>query len=302
VAALYQKKPLMPTVSVIVPNFNHARYLQQRLDSILQQTFQDFELIILDDCSTDDSRAVIERYSSHPKVSHIVFNEVNAGTPFKQWEKGLALATGEWVWIAESDDFASPLFLETLVTLASDKPGLGIAYCGSHWVDESGMPGKDLSSYQTSFHRAGTREVSEKLWYVCTIQNASSAIIRKDLALRAIQGLTDYRACGDWIFYVKLLQQADILFSEKKLNSFRYYHSNTSNWAEKKGLWVTEGVDLLKHLDFRKLKTSRDELLHMLRFWKDRAKTIRIRQRPMVWLTIATTYFRYWLSGAGSGA
>ena len=63
----------MPTVSVIVPNYCHAPYLEQRIESILQQTFQDFELILLDDCSTDGSREILERYRNHPKVSGIFY-------------------------------------------------------------------------------------------------------------------------------------------------------------------------------------------------------------------------------------
>lgn len=77
----------MPTVSVIVPNYCHAPYLEQRIESILQQTFQDFELILLDDCSTDGSREILERYRNHPKVSGIFYNERNSGSPFKQWKK-----------------------------------------------------------------------------------------------------------------------------------------------------------------------------------------------------------------------
>lgn len=65
----------MPTVSVIVPNFCHAPYLEERIESILAQTYRDFELILLDDCSTDDSREVLERYRQHPNVSRIVYNE-----------------------------------------------------------------------------------------------------------------------------------------------------------------------------------------------------------------------------------
>lgn len=78
----------MPTVSVIVPNYCHAPYLEQRIESILQQTFQDFELILLDDCSTDGSREILERYRNHPKVSGIFYNERNSGSPFKQWKRG----------------------------------------------------------------------------------------------------------------------------------------------------------------------------------------------------------------------
>ena len=103
----------MPTVSVIVPNYNHARFLPQRIESILRQTYQDFELILLDDCSTDDSRAVLSQYASEPRV-RIQFNEVNSGSTFRQWNKGVRLARGKYVWIAESDDYADERLLERL--------------------------------------------------------------------------------------------------------------------------------------------------------------------------------------------
>lgn len=79
----------MLKVSVIVPNYNHALFLEQRIESILNQTFQDFEVIILDDCSTDNSKKIIEKYRTHPKVSKIIYNDVNSGNTFKQWNTGI---------------------------------------------------------------------------------------------------------------------------------------------------------------------------------------------------------------------
>src|SRR5580658_382186 len=101
----------MPTVSVIVPNYNHARFLHRRIDTILAQTFQDFELILLDDCSTDESSSILREYGSDARV-RLEFNEVNSGSPFKQWNKGVRLAQGKYIWMAESDDYAAPRLLE----------------------------------------------------------------------------------------------------------------------------------------------------------------------------------------------
>ncbi len=95
----------MQTISVIVPNYNHARFLKRRIDSILNQTYQDFELILLDDCSSDDSCDILLSYKDNPHVSQIVFNDENSGTPFKQWDKGIRMAKGKWIWIAESFGF-----------------------------------------------------------------------------------------------------------------------------------------------------------------------------------------------------
>ena len=108
-------------VTVIIPNFNHARFLDERIRSVLNQTYQDFEVMILDDCSTDNSLEVINRYKNHPKVTQIVVNEQNSGSPFKQWQKGISMAKGELIWIAESDDSCEPTFLETLVKRCQDR-------------------------------------------------------------------------------------------------------------------------------------------------------------------------------------
>ena len=99
-------------VSVIIPNYCHAQYLDQRIQSVLEQTYQNFEVIILDDKSTDNSLEVIDKYRSHPKVAKVIINEVNSGSPFKQWERGINEASGDIIWIAESDDYCTPDFLE----------------------------------------------------------------------------------------------------------------------------------------------------------------------------------------------
>ena len=96
----------IPVVSVIIPNYNYALYLKKRIESILNQTYTDYELILLDDASTDNSVEILEKYKDNPHVSHILVNEKNSGSPFQQWAKGISLARGKWIWIAEADDVA----------------------------------------------------------------------------------------------------------------------------------------------------------------------------------------------------
>src|SRR4051794_30504658 len=103
-----------PKVSVVIPNYNHGPYLRERIDSVLGQTFGDFEVIILDDASTDNSHAILTRYYTKPRM-RILVNRRNSGSAFPQWNRGIELARGDYVWIAESDDSADPRFLETLV-------------------------------------------------------------------------------------------------------------------------------------------------------------------------------------------
>jgi glycosyltransferase involved in cell wall biosynthesis len=89
---------------IIIPNYNYSQFLEERIESVLNQTYQDFEIILLDDSFTDNSLEILSRYESHPKVSHFEINQQNSGSVFKQWVKGIKLAKGKYIWIAEIDD------------------------------------------------------------------------------------------------------------------------------------------------------------------------------------------------------
>ena len=102
-------------VSVIIPNFNHSLYLEQRIHSVLNQTYQNFEIIFLDDFSNDNSREIIESYRNNVKVTHISYNDKNSDSPFCQWHKGISLSKGDYIWIAESDDVSDLFFLEKII-------------------------------------------------------------------------------------------------------------------------------------------------------------------------------------------
>ncbi len=257
----------MPLISVIIPNYNHARYLNQRIDSVMNQTFQDFEVIILDDCSTDNSKLIIEGYRNNGKVTHIVYNEVNTGSPFKQWQKGLELSKGEYIWIAESDDWASPDFMEILLNEIFRYENVGVCFAGSNWVDDSGNTGEDLSVYQESFFIEGREEIRKKLVKYNTIQNASSALIKRTAAISFIEKATPFKAAGDWIFYIDILMDSNLAFVGRKLNNFRWYHNNTSNKAAKDGLWITEGLKVMVDSDLFKLKFTRSERRDIYQYW-----------------------------------
>ena len=105
-------------VSVIIPNYNYQDFIIERIDSIVNQTYPIYEIIILDDCSTDNSVAVIEekikKIPSGIKVTFIK-NEKNSGCVFKQWDKGFKQATGDYIWIAEADDSAECNFVEEVM-------------------------------------------------------------------------------------------------------------------------------------------------------------------------------------------
>ncbi len=225
----------IPAVSVIVPNYNHEKYLPQRLHSIFQQTFQDFDVILLDDCSNDRSREVLETYQKHPKVSKVILNDKNSGSPFLQWKKGVNLARGELIWIAESDDWADPLFLETLLPLLEASPQLGLAYCHSTITDEYGASTwdirewlKDLDEHRWHhyFQNEGRQEIAKYLIHKNTIPNASGVIFRKRLFPKKSPAF-QMRMKGDWVIWAKILSVSDVCYTPESLNFFRSSPTNT---------------------------------------------------------------------------
>ena len=225
------------------------QYLPQRIDSILAQTFQDFELLILDDASTDNSREVIESYTRHQNV-RAAFNAENNGSTFKQWNLGLSQAKGEYVWFAESDDYADPALLETLVDRLDKHPNAGLAVCQSWMVDQDskllGNLGDLLEHQNHSSHwredyvNAGQDECKNYLFWDNTIPNASAVLWRREILERVGGAPTDVRLCGDWITYINALQLSDIAFVSTPLNYFRQHQANVRTRTMKDGTSTRE--------------------------------------------------------------
>lgn len=226
----------MPKVSVIIPNYNHASFLTQRIESIILQSFTDYELIILDDASTDDSIDIITRYAKDNKLTHVVYNKKNSGSPFVQWKKGIELARGEYIWIAESDDWAETFFLEKLVPILDQNPKIGLVYSDSLVHKEDGEITKFsilnnkfdyTNKWSCDYISSGSEEMN-KLAFFCTINNVSAVLFRKE-ALLDVQLPIDFRFMGDWYVYVQIATKGwYIAYSNKTLNNYRYHANNTT--------------------------------------------------------------------------
>ena len=265
----------MYKVSVIVPNYNHAPFLPQRLDSIFNQTFQNFEVILLDDCSADNSVDLLKHYAVHPQVSHFITNKQNSGSTFKQWNKGIELANGEYIWIAESDDSSETEFLREMVSILNNDKSLALAFCKSNWINDKNEICDDLSVYKKSFREKGLIEIKNKLVFGNTIQNVSSVLFRTEILKKVSKKYTQYLSCGDWILYTEILKYGDLYFSEHPLNNFRWFHNNISNFAAKNGLWNYEGIDVLKTAG-KSVKFNKTEKEAILTSWVHRVKPFRI--------------------------
>lgn len=242
-----------PRVSVVVPNFNHARFLDQRLKSVLNQSLRDLEVLYLDDASTDDSEKVFRCYAGDPRV-RAIRSSLNSGSPFKQWNRGVREARGELVWIAEADDFADEKLLETLVAVLDNHPRVGLAYCQSQVVDETGRASgtmdwwtRDLDEHrwQSDFCNSGDAECRRFLAQKNTLPNASAVVFRRDVFLAAGGAPESMRVCGDWMCWAKCLQISDVAFVAQPLNSFRKHSGSVSVQTQDNGVLTLEKYQVL---------------------------------------------------------
>jgi glycosyltransferase involved in cell wall biosynthesis len=245
----------VPTVSVIVPSYNHARFLHRRVQSILQQTFQDFELILLDDGSTDESGTILSEYASDPRV-RLELSGVNSGSVFKQWNKGVSLARGKYVWIAESDDYAEPHFLESLVKVLDDNANDSFAYCRSQCVstdnrvlgfaDSIFFPGVDPQRWLADFNVNGKEECRTHLVRCNTVPNASAVLFRK-LKFEQAEGADEsLRLCGDWKLWASLALIGDVGYIARPLNYFRLHDSSVTSTADQARVHVLEWLKVIR--------------------------------------------------------
>ena len=238
----------MPKVSVIIPNYNHAPYLQRRIESVLNQTYTDFELILLDDYSTDNSKGILLSYSDNPKVSHIVINEQNGGNTFKQWEKGFQLAKGDFIWIAESDDWCELTLLENLVNPMLNNSDIVLSYCQSMLVSESNEIVYLTTNKLYEEILNGNDFVAERMFGDTEIVNAGMAIFRKSVLSKIENRYLKMQSAGDWMFWVEVALQGNVYISAKYLNYFNRHSGSVSSKAMLNGVDMTEGNDIFSFI------------------------------------------------------
>lgn len=261
---------MQPKVSVIVPNYNHAPYLKQRLDSIFNQTFQDFEVIILDDCSTDNSRDIIETYREYTQVSHIVYNETNSGSPFKQWAKGFELAKGEYIWIAESDDWAEPSFLDELHGHFQNNKELCLTFSDSLFVYSDKK--EHQPTYPNDTEILGSDFIKEKMLYSNVIVNASAVLFRKS-SIPQDSTYQQYKTAGDYLFWTQICENGKIFYKNKCLNNFRKHASNTTELNLNNGILFEEEHRVFQHLK-KRFNIPKQNQTYVALYWKNRLNTL----------------------------
>lgn len=251
--ARYLAKNSSPLVSVIIPNYNYATYLPERILSIANQTYRNFEVIFLDDLSSDESVYVARRLLEQLNLEHkVIVNETNLGT-YGQWLKGISLAKGELIWMAEADDICEPSLLEKLVAKMRD-PACNIAYAQSYRLNGEGeltspdnLKHTDALSKErwlSDYDNIGVREVVDYLCLRNTIPNASAALLRKSALSGIEEMLPNFRYSGDKLLYIYMLRSGSVSYVSEPLNGFRRHELSVTKTRNKSDEVLKENLNI----------------------------------------------------------
>lgn len=190
----------MPKATIVVPAYNVATTLRETLESLLAQTFEDFEIIIVDDGSKDATNAIAQSYTGDPRVR--VIRQTNRGLAGAR-NTGIAAARGEYIGFCDADDLWLPEKLATHVEHLEDNQHIGISFSGSTLIDEDSRPiGLSQAPRLTQIHPAHVFRRNP-------IGNGSSPVIRRAAAL-SIAWRPPHETERDWVFDETFRQSEDI--------------------------------------------------------------------------------------------
>lgn len=269
-------KTIVPgLVSVVVASYNHAEYLTQRMDSLIAQTYPQLEILVIDDCSPDNSVVVLQTYATNPRVK-LLIREKNGGWVTVS-NQGVESTVGEYVLFANCDDDCDVRMIERLVLAMQQNPTAGVVFCRSLMIDEKGqVTGDDFSIREPAFRvrcAADTlidrEEMRRFLLHSCVIPNLSAALIRRACFDQIGLLSHEYRACSDWDIFFRIADQFDFYYIAEPLNRFRQ-HQTTIRSATKGRVTYDEFFRLLLGQVRSKQLTAAERAkyrLHVMYLW-----------------------------------
>jgi len=227
----------MPKVSIIIPSYNHAAFIIDRLESIANQIYTNWEAIIIDDNSTDDSVKIINEFLNQNRnfnVKHFIVNDENSGSGYKSWKKGIELAATEFIWIAETDDYSDSYFLEEMVRVLENNLQTVLAFCSSNYVDRNKKYLYD-SSKRISRLKADKDEYKifddeillDSMPLSPLITNGSSVVFRKPSSVIP-EEIFQQKQLSDLFLWTYLAKNKNFGFLNKNLNFFRRHEDSTT--------------------------------------------------------------------------
>ena len=167
----------MPHISVMIPNFNHAHLIGETIESVLNQTFKDFDIVVVDDASTDNSVHVINEYVQANDRVRLVVNEKNLGL-VRNWNKCLDLAEGPLVQIMQSDDLIDPDYFAAVAETFDRYPEVGMVAATARRIDDTGAIIGESKAKDPQYYHAGDEAITALL--LGGYPHVTSIVVRRE--------------------------------------------------------------------------------------------------------------------------
>lgn len=224
-------------------SYNHERYLAEALDSVLAQTVGDFELIVVDDASSDRSGEIIRRYQQKDSRIRAIFHEKNSGIS-QTTNDGFLAATGQYLAYIQSDDLWLPEKLEKQIQILEKHPEWAV-WSDAAIIDGAGRPTRRLF---TEKYKAADRPKSGDLFaslsqfnYIC-----GQSMILKTAAAQDILFDTRLVYANDYKFMLQLSRRCPFYFIKEPLVQYRIHGNNSIN--KNKHIWIKDGYYISLYL------------------------------------------------------
>jgi glycosyltransferase involved in cell wall biosynthesis len=223
----------VPKVSILIPTFNRANYLRMAVDSAIAQTYPNIEVLVLDDCSTDETVNLSEAYSNTANVKFIR-NENNIGF-VKNWNKAVSLSSGEYIKIIGDDDILSADCVAEQARILDEHPDVGVVCCNCSIIDE-GNRVKSANNLYRLFSRDtkenGREFIKNYLLGKRTVGWPGAILFRRQDINKA-GGFDPQAGCpADIDMWCRILQVKDFYYLDKMLAYCRLFSGNLSRKME----------------------------------------------------------------------
>lgn len=244
----------MPIVSVVLTSYGHARYVQTAIESVLAQTLPDIEVVAIDDASTDESPAILQRYAHRARV---VLHAQNRGT-YACLNEGIDLTTAPYIAVLNSDDVWIPTKLERQVAILEREPQVGLVHTAVRFIDAEGNPiaGNPLG---VRFHPNPQGNLLAEL-LTRNLFITSSVLFRRECIQRCGRFEERLFGMGDWDLWLRIAEHYTIGYVPEALTLYRIHGQNTMYQRERMledDLWIHEErirkriPELLRHDGWR---------------------------------------------------
>ncbi len=233
-----------PRITVCIPVYNSAPFLAAAIESVLDQSYADFELLIVDDCSSDGSREIIRDHAARDRRIVALFNDNNLGM-VENWNACIDRAQGEYVKFLFGDDLlASPDALRKMVAVLEAEPGVSLVACARNIIDDNARNLKVSSSFPDGMFKKGEEMINLSLFMQKNLNGEPSAVMfRKSQAGRRFD--VNYRQLVDLEMWFHLLERGYFFYIAEPLVSFRLHAGQQTKKNVRELVHVEEMIRLL---------------------------------------------------------